>query len=266
MVDAQKHERQWTKSFQRARFRMALLLCFILWMLIFGMGLLIDSGPFRMKLLQPPAAQSNTNTPEAAKDNAEQDSHGPPEAAKLAQKMNWFVRIGRVTIVHAVPTDPNRAVDRDNTPAEKGPGAVQRLRWHLSITGAKTFLFAVLIYTPTNLALLCCLSAVLGSIGRRLSEIGPRELAGEIQGGDSSREVKPETSSSDVKIASSLLRGFCVYLLLISGLIVLTGEPFHTPSQEAYIRLAGAASILAFVAGFRKDFFPSGLKQIGSHG
>jgi len=92
-------------------------------------------------------------------------------------------------------------------------------------------------FTVTNVALLCCLSSLLGGIYRATTRVGS------------------DDSSVSVRYLPYLIQGFAIYLLLISGLLLVGEEPFSAPSQSKYIRLAGSASILSFLAGYKPRLF-----------
>lgn len=47
------------------------------------------------------------------------------------------------------------------------------------------------------------------------------------------------------------MRGFFVYLAILSGLLILISEPFENPSPGQYVRLAGTSSLLWFIVGWQ---------------
>jgi len=82
-------------------------------------------------------------------------------------------------------------------------------------------------YTVTNVAVLCSMSSLLGGLYRRATK-GP---------GD----------SISMYCLPYLIQGFVVFLLLISGMLLISEDPFTGVTQSKYIRLAGSASLLSFV-------------------
>lgn len=100
---------------------------------------------------------------------------------------------------------------------------------------------AYFFYTPTNLALLTLLSGLLGTLGRKASLF-----------------VDPDESLEADRInpkLSAMIRAFLVYLLFLSGVLVLADEPFSAPTPGSYLRLAGIMSLLSFVANYKPSFF-----------
>jgi hypothetical protein len=52
-----------------------------------------------------------------------------------------------------------------------------------------------------------------------------------------------------------MLRGFFVYLIMISGLLLLDVNPFSDPSPSQYIWLAGFLSLFGFVLSYEPRLF-----------
>jgi hypothetical protein len=100
------------------------------------------------------------------------------------------------------------------------------------------FLFIV-SYTVTNVAVLCCLAATVGELGRR-TRIGGIDETLPLHRGD---------------YVAAIMRGFLAYLLLLSGFVIIANRQFVAPTAEEYIRMAGAISILGFLAGYNPALF-----------
>jgi hypothetical protein len=102
-------------------------------------------------------------------------------------------------------------------------------------------------YTLTNVALLCCFASLLGACGRRAK-----------------LEVYEEAEESAVgnQYVASLIRGFFIYLVLLSGVLILFDQPFSAPSQQQYLRLAGFVSLLSFLVGYNPHLFARLLARI----
>jgi hypothetical protein len=88
---------------------------------------------------------------------------------------------------------------------------------NIVISYSMVFLF----YTLSNVAILCCLASMIGGICRG--------------------------SNSLLALAAN---GLFIYLILISGLLLLGTSPFDNLSQAQYTRLAGTSSLFAFVCGY----------------
>ena len=96
----------------------------------------------------------------------------------------------------------------------------------------------VLSYTASNVALLCCLSAFLGALGERTGIMGRVRTHDATYWRDGIRQY-----------LAAILRGMFVFLVLMSGLMVLGAANFTSPTQAAYGNLAGAASLFSFLIG-----------------
>jgi len=101
-------------------------------------------------------------------------------------------------------------------------------------------------YTVTNVAMLCCISSLLGGIYR----------------GATKREEEYRDKAIGMRILPYLIQGFVIFLLLVSGLFLLGEEPFNNLTQNKYIRLAGTASLLSFLAGYRPRIFYKWLERL----
>lgn len=101
---------------------------------------------------------------------------------------------------------------------------------------------AMLTYTVTNVAILCCLAGLLGSISRRLL------------GDNGHRRPEP--------IFAGLTRGLVIYFMFLAGVFIAVNEPFANPTQDAYARLAGTLAVPAFLVGYVPHFFQRMIRAI----
>lgn len=134
---------------------------------------------------------------------------------------------------------------------DSGPYRARILQGHFS---PLDFSAAILFYTPSNVALLSVVSGFLGGCASKLSELG--DLADKVEQArrkddqpavrNLERRMKYLTESP----ATSMLRGFLVYIGVISGILLLISDPFKNPSAEQFIRTAGLISAIAFVMGY----------------
>jgi hypothetical protein len=100
---------------------------------------------------------------------------------------------------------------------------------------------ALFCFLPLNLAWLCLASSTLGAVGN-LANLG------------SERDPLPPTDTSN-PILSAVLRGFFVYLFLMSGLLVLDQTPFSNAGPSQYIRLGGFLSLFSFLVSYHPQLF-----------
>jgi hypothetical protein len=121
-------------------------------------------------------------------------------------------------------------------------------------------LMIVAFWTISNVGLLSILSAVLGAFGQRthftakVTASQPAVAEDEVSAG-SSREMLTH-------YASAIMRGFGVYALLLSGLLVMATDAIVAPDQSQYVRLAGTVSVISFYAGYDPEMLAGLLKRI----
>lgn len=106
-------------------------------------------------------------------------------------------------------------------------------------------LVVVLCYTPSNLVLICMCAGLLGALSRiaklHIKDDGQDEIA--------SDKIDP--------LMSGILRGLFVYLLAISGILLINEAPITNPGRAEYVRLAGLLSILSFLLSYNPSRFQS---------
>jgi hypothetical protein len=106
-------------------------------------------------------------------------------------------------------------------------------------------LIVMCCYTVTNLLFLSCLAALLGSMmcRWRVREKTPVP-------GDGSAEERVPYDGKRLYL-SAALRGFFIYLIGISGLLLFSTEAaVENTGFAQYIRLAGIISVISFAAGY----------------
>jgi len=99
----------------------------------------------------------------------------------------------------------------------------------------------LICFLPINLAWLCAAAGALGAFGNRAN------LADDHPKGISHDNTNPYTSA--------VLRGFFVYLFMVSGLLLLDDSPFSHPAPGQYVRLAGFLSLFSFVVSYQPRLF-----------
>lgn len=106
---------------------------------------------------------------------------------------------------------------------------------------AASWFIAIVFFLPLNLALLCATAGVLGTFGNIANLYHDRG--------------KTYSQDNTNPYISGLLRGFFVYLFVISGLLVLDDAPFSNSSPGQYIRLAGFLSLFSFIVNYQPHIF-----------
>lgn len=114
---------------------------------------------------------------------------------------------------------------------------------------AFAWFMALISSTFTNVALLSGLASLAGA--------GARHVEAQLCGGE-------RITNLQALYASAALRGFFVYLIALSGLMVLVENLFTGLAQSAniYLRLAGSISLLSFMLGFHPEMFARFLERI----
>ena len=111
----------------------------------------------------------------------------------------------------------------------------------LAVLGAG--MMVVLCSTFTNPGILSCLAAFLGGVAKRVQ---PDSLPSGTEN---------DGPSAAAAYMSAVVRGFFLYLVMLSGLLLLTTKAITDSTQEQYVQLAGTVSVLAFMVGYDADFF-----------
>ena len=135
--------------------------------------------------------------------------------------------------------------------------------WNYTTYIALSWIVVVTCYTPTNIAILCSVAGLLGTLGDHV------KLGADSQGRDPSDRTHP--------FISSLVRSFFVYIVLISGVFILAADPFPDPTlegssitytesalRELYIRLAGIVSLASFAVSYDPMLFTTTLLKIAN--
>ena len=105
----------------------------------------------------------------------------------------------------------------------------------------ESWFVVVFCFLPLNLAWLCVAASTLGAVGNLANLSDDRDAR------------QPRDTSNP--ILSAVLRGFFVYLFLMSGLLLLDHAPFSNAGPNQYIRLAGFLSLFSFVVSYHPHLF-----------
>jgi hypothetical protein len=211
----------------------------LVWILIFGAGCLMDSASYR--LVNDPAFRH--------------------QIIAKAEQPNQ---------------DPQLSPDARTVKRAKEIDAGRKVHWKTSIT---SFGMALLTFTPINLGLLCFLSGLMGGCSsqatyRRLvkdSKIGHESEKAANQGGTSADSVKGSLSETRLFYLSeepitAAIRSFVVYLFMLAGFYLATGDPFKDMDSSQYLRMVGLVSCIAFAVGYDPSRFTELLDHIPKPG
>lgn len=234
-----------------------------------------------------PAIFVEQATPASRMDRvAEALGGGRTAAAAAAGTLVTALWLTLFTIGLSVPSAPYRErLLQLASPQVAGPGQPGVIESIVMIAFA---------YTPTNLAMLCIAAALAGCLGhlattndaaaerarhRRIrftvvSETPSSEgtasgpAAGAVTATETSTErelLTTETLVSPLAPAiTAVTWGFFIYLIILSGTVVLAGDPFKDTSPEQYLRMAGSASLLAFAVGWQPQILAQLVSNIGT--
>ncbi len=111
------------------------------------------------------------------------------------------------------------------------------------VSRVAAFFYSVLVFTPTNMALLTLFAGLLGGC---VSNIKYSMMTIEERA-----NLKPnEEAILSENPLSATMRGFVIYLCMVAGLYVVLDDPFKDSTPGQYARLAGSMSLVAFIVGF----------------
>lgn len=122
------------------------------------------------------------------------------------------------------------------------------------------FFVCMMAYTPTNIFMLCMLSAIAGGCESRLVVSGANKLVEE------NGEKRPVTDSQVFQVENpftSMLRGLIVYFSFLAGVFVAGSTLLLEPTPQGYTQAAGVISLLSFVVGYDPTVFSSFIKVAG---
>ena len=227
------------------------------WILVFGGGVVIDTAPYRQRLENLPVADQARNSEKAvAAATAALNSlgHGLEAAGKELTGGGNALKASQKEISDSAKEEPGSApgttgtTDVANTanvlpPADRLMKAGERLskvgddlaeaaevlaeaeKEKLTVPEKVWYWLVILLcFTPTNVAILCCFAGLLGAGGDQVH-----------LGRDEDGQARVPTDQSH-PFLSAVTRSFCVYLLVVSGTIIVMANPFVDPSQEFYVR------------------------------
>ncbi len=111
--------------------------------------------------------------------------------------------------------------------------------------------------------MLCTLAGLMGALGRR-AVLHPM---GNLNKRKQPRAEQEEHLPFDAinPYLSGIIRGFFVYIVLISGALILFDNPFTNPTPDGYARLAGMLSLLSFIMSYNPLIYGSVFMKIDKY-
>jgi len=122
-----------------------------------------------------------------------------------------------------------------------------------SLASITAWLIILCCYTITNLALLSFLAAMAGEFSRRTMTAALR-----VPG----TPVASPLFRVIARYSTAGIRGFVTYLLVVSGLVVITTDAITNAGQADYLRFGALVSVISFVAGYEITTFRRVLTRI----
>jgi len=187
------------------------------WLVLFTIGITVDSAPYRENVSPSGAAAIGGST----------------EADTVEIVPEWskgeFV-------------DPSLGEGEEGDQSGSSNGSLAPL----SALGSffvvlGSFLMVLISFTPTNLALICCAAGVIGAAGRRLQL---------------STDPDRDNRDRSHPLLSAFVRGLFVFLIATSGILVLLEDPIlGTASPGQYIRFASLLSLTSFIVNYDPTVF-----------
>ncbi|MDX2148107.1 MAG: hypothetical protein SFZ23_11360 [Planctomycetota bacterium] len=208
-------------------------LAFLGWFMVFSVGMLVPSQPFRDFVVSVSKAVYQPR-------------------ASAAQPAGT----GGPATTPATPPEGDRA-SAATASALALPNLPRGMAWHLPLA-VGSLVASMVVSTPTNLVLLCVFGAMMGAYALRLH--GQQRAAQDraARSGMTAPDPLPIAFASpgaSVPAAKAILHGVCVFLGIVGGLIVVQGDlKFDVDAPTLYLRVAGIATLFSVIAGANPNF------------
>ncbi len=115
------------------------------------------------------------------------------------------------------------------------------------------FVMTMLTFTPSNIAILCLVSAFTGGCASLLVISKARRDLGLDE------QPNQNKASSQIYMSenpfSSMLRGILVFFAFLAGVFITSSNALTAPTAQAYTQAAGVVSMLAFLVGYDPTMF-----------
>ncbi|HVX24725.1 MAG TPA: hypothetical protein VHB70_00180 [Parafilimonas sp.] len=115
------------------------------------------------------------------------------------------------------------------------------------------FIMTMLTFTPSNIAILCLVSAFTGGCASLLVISKARRDLG-LDEQPNQNKVTSQIYMSENPF-SSMLRGILVFFAFLAGVFITSSNALTAPTAQAYTQAAGVVSMLAFVVGYDPTMF-----------
>ncbi len=115
------------------------------------------------------------------------------------------------------------------------------------------FVMTMITFTPSNIAILCLVSAFTGGC----SSLLVIKKAQKALGLDDPATTNKSNSQIFMNESpfSSMLRGILVFFAFLAGIFITSSNALTAPTAQAYTQAAGVVSMLAFLVGYDPTMF-----------
>ena len=117
-------------------------------------------------------------------------------------------------------------------------------------------------WTMSNIGILAVLAALLGAYGQRTKFTNRVPIVESRIVSTHESRGRAELRRIRMHYASAVMRGFGVYMLVLSGLLVMATDALVSPTQGQYVRLAGTISLISFYAGYDPQMLAGLLERV----
>ena len=225
-----------------------------LWLLLFSVGVLIDTAPNRERLGLKLSKEPNELV-------IQEEKNWQESAAEVERRVWMLENPGKESPAPTADTAKTTSISQPGSPK---PG--------FTIWTIPDFLLSMFSFMPLNIGFLCILAAFIGGCSVNKDEIARVEtMIAALKPEDHqayAEGLRRRLSYLTEHPGHSAIRGLVVYLILISGLFVLGSSPVGEGDNQLvdltqYMRLAGLFSFFGYIAGNDPTVFSS-LLNLGS--
>jgi hypothetical protein len=115
------------------------------------------------------------------------------------------------------------------------------------------FIMTMFTFTPSNIAILCLVSAFTGGCASLLVIKKAQKVLGLDE------QANHNKSNSRIYMSenpfSSMMRGILVFFAFLAGVFITSSNALSAPTAQAYTQAAGVVSMLAFLVGYDPTMF-----------
>jgi hypothetical protein len=224
------------------------------WLIVFGLGTLVDASPFRVAL-------------DGDFRQREKERIVAAEATRAGSEADMAKAVGL---------------------AQSGVKAIDDAYEVWSKKSAEAFAYGLFTYTPLNLAVLCFFAGLMGGCTSNVVYLRLREHERprtETAKTESQETKEPAAESAETMRGtaqaerdkvhlfnlgeppiSAAVRSLIVYFAFIAGVFITNDAPFENITASGYIRYAGLISSVAFAVGYDPAMFGELLSRVPSIG